>query len=399
MNSTNNKSTPNIILLGPSAERYKGGIAQFTSHLASQLEQAGSVEFVSWSQLYPSFLTSRNFFDQSSNATISNSKANFLLAYMNPFSWLYFVYKCIKRKPDFICLTWVHPVHAPIYIVVNMLLKLFCSTEIVYICHNILPHESFRGSRLLTRIALSTSDRLIVHSSSEKKLATELTNNAEITQLFLPLHNFFSSVENSAKEPDSNEYLQLLFFGSIRHYKGVDVLIDAMHILKKCLPNIRLKIIGEPFYKTADKSSLEYLCQQSEIERRIADLQLQQMIKSDFRYIANEEVPELFYHCDIAIFPYRSATQSGPITVAYSFDKPVISTRVGGIPDVVLEGISGYLVEPEDSQALADAIIKFSNQPIKKEGIRKVAALLSWKNYIEGLVYKKCINISINEND
>ncbi len=372
----------NYVLVGPSSERFKGGIAQFTSYLAEKLSKQTNLRFYSWYQPYPTFLTSRDFADNASSTFTGNLNANFLLGYMNPVSWWRFVKELKSFKPETVFMTWIHPVQAPVFAILALMIKLFADTEVVFICHNILPHESFKGDRLLTRVGLAGADRLVVHGVSEQQRAREFFRVKKITCLFLPLHNFFSTTVASDNGGGlvKSVKLKLLFFGVIRHYKGLDILINAMATIVKKNPNICLRIVGERFSKR------DNVLDNDNPVTLVESLGLSDFVATDLRYVPNEEVATIFEWADVAVFPYRSATQSGPITLAYSYGIPVISTRTGGIPDVVEEGVSGYLVEPDDVEALAKGILKYANNPIESSTVKEYAKKLSWDSYINRLL-------------
>ena len=366
-------SKPSVVVLGPSSERYKGGIAQFTRYLVDTLRHSSTVEFYSWYQMYPPFLISRDFNDAVSQSEVGESDANYTLGYLNPLSWLVTAYKMSQQRPEKTYLTWIHPVHAPVYIFLCFFLKLFSKGQISFICHNVLPHESFPGARVLTKLCLSFADELIVHGKSEAKQAEEL-GAKNIQTLFLPLHNFFQKTDTDKKvliESDSTT-TTLLAFGNIRHYKGVDLLLHALHGLKDEHPHLRLHIAGELFYEKDNSIDIPKLVQ---------ELQLSDIVQLDLRYIPNEEIPHIFEQADLAVFPYRSASQSGSLTVAYSFGVPVIATKVGGLPDVVIEGESGYLADPT-VESLQQSIRRFLRNPICEEQVLRVADSLSWERYV-----------------
>lgn len=375
-----------VVLLGPSSERFKGGIAQFTHHLADCLAKVCKLHFFSWYQQYPPLLISRNFCDDVSTTKTGRNKARFILGYMNPLSWIRFINETRILKPNVICVTWIHPVHAPIFMVLNFFLKLLTNAEIVYLCHNVLPHETFPGSHFLTRMCLSKADRLVVHGKSELEKARILFPKKRVTLLYLPLFNFFQSSKASKPQRKQNRYCKkILFFGHIRKYKGLDILIEAFAMALKRDPQLTLKIAGEMFYdKEEDCNPLSL----------IEKLNLRESVTADIRYIPNEEIPEIFHDVDLAVFPYRSASQSGPLTVAYSYGVPVIATKVGGLPDVVMEGESGFLVEPERPDLLAEAIIKFFDNPIKSSQVKAFASRLSWENYVNGLLFDKTSDVA-----
>ena len=134
-----------------------------------------------------------------------------------------------------------------------------------------------------------------------------------------------------------------LFFGYVRRYKGLDLLLEAWRRVRALRP-ATLVVAGE-FYEDPAPS------------RRLAEaaggVQLLE------RYLPDEEVEAVFRAADVAVLPYRSATQSGVTHVAYALDTPVITTRVGGLAETVREGETGLVVPPEDPESLARAIVRF----------------------------------------
>ena len=193
-----------VCLIGPSSERYKGGIAQFTRALADNLARNRETLFVSWYQLYPPFLLSRDFIDRVSEKKIGKEQAEFLLGYLNPFSWLKTAKRIAQFETTHLFLTWIHPVHAPVYIFLIALVRLFSKPRITFICHNVLPHESFFASRILSKICLGLADDLIVHGQSECETAKSL-GIQNVEKLFLPLHDFFPHRVDTGEQSDRTE--------------------------------------------------------------------------------------------------------------------------------------------------------------------------------------------------
>jgi glycosyltransferase involved in cell wall biosynthesis len=372
----NTSSAVRVALLGPSSERYKGGIAQFTCRLADEFGRSCDFRFFSWSQMYPSFLVSRDFRDTVSQTSTSSSSAEFILSFMNPLSWWRFVRALKRFAPDLIIFTWSHPVHAPVYLVIQTLLG--TTHRVRLVCHNVLPHERFPGAETLTRWCFERSQGLIVHGASEESSVQALFGSGiDVQRLFLPLHDFFGD-----RLPKSTSGRDLLFFGNIRAYKGLDILLHAMVTVRQTYPDVRLKVAGEMFYpddvhKDDDQANPFPL-----VER----LGLEEVVTLDIRYIPNEEVPGLMAGADACVFPFRSATQSGAVTVAYSYGVPVVTTRVGGIPDVVVEGESGLLAQPEDVADLARALIQMLREPISPSAVDEFAARLSWSQYVSSVL-------------
>lgn len=384
------KST-RIAVIGPSAERYKGGIAQFTQVLVSRLSETCEVYFASWLRPYPPFLIRREFRDQVSTVAVSDARADFVLDYLNPLTWL----ACARRIRDFnaekIILTWNHPVHAPVYFALACYLKRVCDAEIVYLCHNVLPHEPVPSGRFLSKMVLRSAERIIVHSQSERAIAEQLVPGVRVDASFLPAFTFFSDGANSPLERlprgGGHQGRRILFFGNIRAYKGLDTLLEAMPSVREAFPDVTLCIAGEDF--TGEESGATGHRQSelvSTLAERIAAHGLETIVELRARYIPNDEVPGLFKNADLAVFPYVAASQSGCIALAYAFGLPVISTNVGGLRDVVAEGITGYTVPPQDPTALAQAIIRFFKDPISQYTVRMFALRLSWPKYISILL-------------
>jgi len=378
----NSLTKPRVVLLGPSSERYKGGIAQFTSRLAEELGIRTELRFISWYKMYPPFLISRDFHDSVSQTTVSNMKADFMLGYANPLSWIKFVLAIRSFDPEFIVFTWSHAVHAPVYLFMQFLMR---NRDVRFICHNVLPHEHFLGVKILTRLCFMQTHRLIVHGLSEEtKMHDLLGRDGNVTRLFLPLHNFFGE-----RIPKTTSGRTMLFFGTIRKYKGLDVLLKAMPLVLQKIPDAKLIIAGEMFYLEDIEKDDELINPLSLIKK----LAISNSVEMDIRYIPNEDIPHLMSRADVCIFPFRSVSQSGAITVAFSYGVPVISTRIGGIPDVVLEGVSGILVKPDEPEELAAAIIGFFNNPIPSGSVVEFSNRLSWKRYVDGLISGETVEL------
>jgi glycosyltransferase involved in cell wall biosynthesis len=187
-----------------------------------------------------------------------------------------------------------------------------------------------------------------------------------------PNYDFYASKEKKSFEFQNN----LLFFGYIKAYKGLDILLEAMPIVLKKMPNLKLTIAGEVY---GDNSV--YL-------NIIKKHNLQNSINFHDKYISNEEVQEFFQSADVCVLPYKHATQSGIIQLSYAFGLPVIASNVGGIPEVVIEGKTGCLMPPSDVEGLALAILNFYQNFSLKESfnhISKENEKYSWIPFIEAI--------------
>jgi len=363
-----------IAIIGPSSEKYKGGIAHFSTCLVDTLKKKAEVLFVSWSVLYPPFVSSRDFLDKTSKHSVGNSKAQFILSYINPLSWIRTTWRLRQFDADRIVLSWVHPVHAPVYIVLLILLRLFTRSELIVQCHNVQPHESFPGANLLSTLVFRLAHSLTVHSASEKRKLSEQAPGKNILQLFHPIYEFPEAADPEITDTSCGNY-QLLFFGVIRVYKGLDLLLDAIKQVVKQKPNVRLTVAGECLNEKNNQT----------LKNQVVDIGLEDIVELDLRYIPNEEVSTYFSRADLVILPYRSATSSGPLTLAYHFKKPVVATNVGGLSDYVSEGKSGYLCEA-NADSIARTILKAIDNPINEQDIEQHALSFSWDQYAEELL-------------
>lgn len=170
---------------------------------------------------------------------------------------------------------------------------------------------------------------------------------------------------------------RLLFFGTIREYKGLDVLIDALPRVAASDPGVSLTIAGEPFIAVEN------------LKQRATQTGVADRIEWKLGYVSDPEVARLLGQCDLVVLPYRNATQSGVVPLAYEFDIPVVATRVGGLEEVVIPGETGYLVPPDDPGALAEAILQFlksADRESFRKRIRGFRRELSWEQVVGNML-------------
>jgi glycosyltransferase involved in cell wall biosynthesis len=250
---------------------------------------------------------------------------------------------------------------------------------VLVICDNVIPHESKPGDKALTKYFFGAVDFFIVLS---KKVQLDLLNlipHAKNKFLSHPIYSVFGdSVEKSAakKHLSIKEEKAILFFGFIRDYKGLDNLLEAVALLKNKI-NLKLIVAGE-FYSNEDK--YKQLIEKLEIQDKL-------FLYSDF--IPTSEVKYYFSACDAVILPYKDATQSGIVQIAMNFRKPVIATNVGGLAEVIKDSKTGFIIEKENPQILADTILKFYSENKEKEFVKNIEDELekySWKKFVEGMI-------------
>ena len=360
-----------IVIIG-TAYPMRGGIAHYVALLYKILAKRGhDVKIISFKRQYPSiFFPGKTQQDLSKEIEAIPSEP--MLDSIGPLSWIRTFLSIYKYQADLVIFKYWMPFFAPCYAAVAFLTRLFTKTKVLYLCDNIIPHERRIEDRLLTRIGLWNVDYFIVQSQTVKKDLLEFRPDAIYREVPHPVYEIFG---NPYTREQAREYFSLkpddkviLFFGYVRKYKGLHYLIQAMPAIREQM-DVKLLIAGE-FYDDREK----YL-------EQIEQLNLQNVVSVFDDYIPNEHVGFYFNAADIVVLPYASATQSGIIQIAYNYDKPVITTNVGGLPEVVEEGKTGFIVPAEDVESLTAAIIKFfkiKNKATFTDYIKKYKKQFSW---------------------
>ena len=365
-----------IAMVGPGYP-YRGGLAQFNHLLYRYLSQRHQVLFLTFTRQYP-----RLFFPGKTQMDTSQSQSHpptiRVLDSINPFSY-WKTFKLLKHfQPDVVLFRYWMPFFAPAFGSIAMLVHHFLQAKTVFICDNIIPHERRPGDFWLTRFAFRAVDGFVLLSGQVEKELHLFRPEAPYIKLFHPVFNQFPppvARTTALKHLNLPAKPTLLFFGFIRKYKGMDILLRSLALVKEEI-DCQLIIAGE-FYD----NSKEYL-------ELIQNLNLSEIVHIFDRYIPDEEVPYFFSAADVVVLPYRSATQSGIVPVCYHYLKPVIATTVGGLPEVIKEGKTGYLVPPEDPHSLAKAIVHFfahrEQQPMD-QWIEQARHQFSWEHFTEEL--------------
>lgn len=341
-----------IILVGP-AYPYRGGNALFVAHLYEALSKSFDIEVVNFTRLYPQLLFPGTRQEDVSKIAIKKHPSTRLIDSINPLSWIKTIKYIKSKNPDLIAFIWYQPFFGfSIGTIAKFLHKKF-SGKILFITENIISHESMFYDKLLTRYALSSADKFLVLSDVVEQGIRKLYPDKKIYRSTLPIYDCYG-FDNSLSKNDARKKLGideskkvLLFFGYIRPYKGLMNLIESMPILLKEDENYFLLIVGE-FYESKEK----YF-------EKINELGLGKSVLVIDEFVPNEEVGIYYSAADVVILPYNSATQSGILNIAYGFKKPVVVTNVGGLPELVEDGKTGFIVEPQNPLALAEGIKKY----------------------------------------
>lgn len=359
-----------IILIGP-VYPYKGGISHYTGLMYRELAKRHDVEMISYKMQYPKFLFHKEQRDYS-NDSFKIENAQYRLHTANPFNIVRTARYIGRKKPDMVVIQWWHPYFAPCYF---LLARFMGRQNITFVCHNVFPHERFPMDKKLTKLALNNGSHFIVHAKEEARELEKIQPAPDYVVTPHPTYNAFR-FEGMSRE-QAREQLHIgpeekimLFFGYVREYKGLKYLLNAMPQICGEDDQIRLWVVGE------------FGSDKEEYRELIRELELTDRVRVQDSYTPDREVEKYFAAADLVVLPYISATQSGIVQIAYGFTKPVVVTDVGGLPDVVEDGSTGYIVEPGNSGAIAEAVSRFfkENQAERmRENIVKEAYRFSWE--------------------
>ncbi|HEY2505011.1 MAG TPA: glycosyltransferase [Streptosporangiaceae bacterium] len=358
------------------AHPYKGGSAQHTTALAHRLAAAGhQVTLQSWRAHYPRLLYSGDLTlsdpEQKPEVELFPDTA-WSLGWLRPHGW-WRTGRRLARRADVIVLAIFTPFQVPAYLALARAAHV-TGRRVVALCHNVLPHERHRIDLPLMRAMLRAADVLVVHSAREAALAASIASTpAEIAAL--PLHLPHARHARASHRPaddadDARPYNRLLFFGMVRPYKGLDVLLRA---LAEVRPIVSLTVAGQIW---AGKD---------ELLRLIGHLKLADRVQLNDGYVAAGDVPSLFASVDALVLPYRSATASQNALIGLQFGIPVVATRAGAIADPLVDGVNGLLCEPGNAADLARAINRLYEPgmlPRLRRGVHPPETTRDWEEYI-----------------
>ena len=374
-----------ICIIGPTYP-YRGGIAHYTTLLVKHLEAAGhQVKLYSYTRQYPKFLFPGKT-DKDPSQTTLRVPCEYIVDPIQPFSW-WRVYRRMRRDvPDLVILQWWVPYWTPSLAAISWLIKRRTKMKLVYICHNVTPHEeSGTIDHRLAWVVLRRGDAFIVHSEQDRRKLLALLPQPQVWRTNLPTYEVLQQLTTTNQQPESVRRALnlegkqvLLFFGFVRPYKGLEYLIQALPLVREHLPNAHLLVVGE--FWTGKQAYLAY-AQQAGVEEHITIVD---------QYVPNEDLPNYFDAADVVVLPYVSATQSAVVQLAFGFGKPVITTRVGGLHEVVQDGYNGLVVPPQNEEALAEAIVRYFKQSLGAAMREHVAAergtgRFSWQEVVEAL--------------
>lgn len=363
-----------IIIIGP-AHPYRGGLATFNECIAQQYQKEGvKVKIETFTLQYPSFL-----FPGKTQYTTDAPPAGVEIARtvhsVNPFNWIKVGRRLRKEKADLVLLRYWMPFMAPCMGTIGRLIRKNKKTKVVGLVDNIIPHEKRIGDNWLSSYFVNSMDAFVVLSDAVKDELRQFDKEKPCLVTPHPTYDHYGellSKAEAAKQLGLDASVNyLLFFGFIRDYKGLDILMRAYADKRMASRNVQLIVAGE-FYNNADK-----------YHRLEEELGLKGKIHWFSDYIPNQEVTRFFSIADLVVQPYKTATQSGISQMAYHFEKPMVVTAVGGLPEIVPHGKVGYVV-PVDDKAVADAIVDFYDHHTAEDFIpyiKEEKKKYTWENF------------------
>lgn len=339
-----------VIIIGPAHPLRGGGLTTFNHRLCKEFTAQGhDCQIYSFSLQYPSFLFpgKSQYSDEPAPEGIAIKS---VINSINPFNWIKIGNRLKKERADIIVVRFWLPLMGPALGTILRRVKKNSHTKIICLADNVIPHEKRIGDKLFTKYFLKSCDAFITMS---EKVLGDLRLFQKIKPACLVPHPLYDNFGTIITKQEAREHLGLpqnqkmiLFFGFIRKYKGLDVLLEAMADERIKNAGIKLLVAGE-FYD--DKKKYEEQIENFGIKDQL-------ILKTDF--IPDSEVKYYLCAADAVVQPYRNATQSGVSPLAYHFEKPMIVTNVGGLPALVPHEKAGLVTEP-NPQAIADSIVRF----------------------------------------
>jgi len=366
-----------VVIIGP-AHPLRGGIADFNEALAKAFQDEGTeVSIYSFSYQYPSFLfPGTSQFTKDAEPAHLNIRST--IHSLNPISWKKTASKIIQEKPDLVLVRYWLPFMAPALGTICRILRRK-GLKVIAITDNVLPHEKRPGDKQLTGYFLRSCKGFVAMSKSVMEDVKSFIPEASAVFLPHPIYYIFGDIisKESARQKlgiELNEKV-ILFFGFIRAYKGLDLLFDAIADSRLKNLNVKLIVAGE-FYEDQKK----YFDQ-------VDKLGIRERILFHTSYIPKDEVKNFFCASDMVVQPYRDATQSGITQIAYHFEKPMLVTNVGGLPEIVTDNLVGYVTET-NGRSIADGIFNFFSLNKEVEFSRNVKSekeRFTWAAFIRGI--------------
>jgi len=364
-----------LISVGPP---YRGGISDLSALLHAELIQKHEVQFINYRRQYPAFLfPGKTEYKVGSKAADLDSDR--VIDSINPLTWWRAVKLIRRHESQWAVFRYWNPFFAPLIGFISGRLRKH-GIKVALLVDNLVPHEESFIDSMMARLILDRADHVFTMSRSVTADVEAHRNTVATTTLFHPLYEIYRgghSKEEARKVLGLADHPVILYFGLIRPYKGLDILIRALGLIHRELKEYTALIHGEAY---EDAGKYEALIESEGVGANTR-------FKNAF--VSDTDLPLLFAAADVLVLPYRTATQSGIVGIALQMDRPVIATQVGGLGEYIQHGETGYLVAPEDPQALGKAILTFfsgNDRERMVQNIRKTKSRYSTAHFCERLI-------------
>jgi glycosyltransferase involved in cell wall biosynthesis len=366
------------VLFGP-VYPFRGGVPHFTAALTRALRDAGhEVKLVNFETLFPKlFFPGKSQTDDSPHAVPLESERVFVA--WKPKTWKATARIIEAFRPDLIAAMWWMPPFGPGYRGVARALSAEYRRRLVYVIHDVVSHERRPGDVYLAKMALRTASKFLVLSRAEERRLKQLLPDVAEERIYFAPHPpfdryrvFSGTVQDARRQLGVEAERVLLFFGFVRHYKGLDLLLRAMPQIVRENGDVKLAVCG-PIHE-----------RRARYEKLLDETGMRERVVLHDHYFSGEEVSMCFAAADAVVLPYRSATQSGVIPTALALETPVISTRAGGLDEAMRDGQMGVVIEQAESAAIAAAVKRFydaGGRAAFESGVREAAKRQSWQEF------------------
>ena len=368
-----------IVLVGPMYP-YRGGIAHLSETMAAcLLERGHKVGAITFTRQYPALLFPGRTQYETGTKVERAVDAERLIDTINPFSWWRAAGRIQELGAEVVIFRYWIPFFAPVFGTIARILARKNIQSIVVV-DNALPHERRPGDVVLGRYFFGAMQGCVAMSSAVDRDLDQLRVSCSRALAPHPVYDSFGKPSDRAKAREKMGLAKnlpvILFFGFVRRYKGLHVLLDSMPAVRDALPDVRLLVAGE-FYDDEEP-----------YQEKVESLDLQNQVKLVNQYIPKDEVADYFAAADVVVQPYLSATQSGVAQVAYQFEVPIITTDVGGLAEIVPHEEAGLIVPPDDAAALSSAIVRYFADDMQASlaaGVRRQKQSLGWDQLLDAI--------------
>lgn len=351
-----------VALIGPVLP-YRGGVSQYTTQLHRALAAQCELHTVSYVRQYPAWLYPGKSDREPGREGYREPGTEYLLDAVNPFTWHATVQHISAIGCELAVFDWWTLFWAPAIALMALALRRR-GIRVAFICHNLFDHDAGRAKRALARCLLKPANAYLVHSNEQ---AATLRHAFPHKRVVVHAHPTYDQFPPPSTAMAKRGRLEILFFGFVRPYKGLDVLVQALAHLDDS--SVYLTVVGEPWIRA------------EQLRARIAELHAPN-VELHLDYVDDRSAANFFGRADLVALPYRSASGSGVLAMAFHYGCPVLATRTGAFPDIIEPGVNGFLVDPDSVDQLTGCIRKLTREYLSslRTNVRAVKDTLSWQS-------------------